>query len=201
MKNIYNVNAFLILIVAIIALIGCATEKVETVDRPVALEGERFWEGDVQVDTVGWGNLSAADSLIDHEGLTFIETTLRMPPEANEGEVFAWEFCANRLTPVKLLIVKYDSSREFLELAGESETVLPKQIGFNRVVLNEPIPVSRGYMFGVVQPEIPAIPFKKVLNWRTLMTAREFERPIMRRDRFTMYGWRFAARVLWRRNS
>ncbi len=182
-------------------LVGCAAENVETVDHPIAKEGERFWQGDAQVDTVGWGNLSAADSLIDHAGLTFIETTLRFPPEANQGEVFAWEFYANRLTPVKLLIVKYASSREFLELAGESETVLPKQIGFNRVILNEPIPVSRGYMFGVVQAEAPAIPFSKVLNWRTLLTATEFQRPMMRRDRFTMYGWRFAARVLWRRLS
>jgi hypothetical protein len=190
------VSALLILIVATVALVGCAAEQVETVDRPVPLEGEKFWEGDAQVDTVGWGQLSAADSLIDHAGITFIETTLRFPAEANEGEVFAWEFYASRLTPVKLLIDKYASSRDFLALAGESETVLPKQIGFNRVVLKEPIPVSRGYMFGIVQPEAPAIPFKKVINWRTLITAREFQRPIMRRDRFTMYGWRFAARVL-----
>ncbi len=189
------------LIILVAFFVGCAAEKVETVDPPIALEGERFWEGDVQVDTVGWGNLSAADSLIDHAGLTFIETTLRFPPEASQGEVFAWEFYAHRLTPVKLLIVKYVSSREFLELAGESETVLPKQIGFNRVILNEPIPISRGYMFGVVQADAPAIPFKTVLNWRTLLTATEFQRPMMRRDRSTMYGWRFAARVLWRRHS
>ena len=96
------------LIILAAFFVGCAAEKVETVDPPIALEGERFWEGDVQVDTVGWGNLSAADSLIDHAGLTFIETTLRFPPEASQGEVFAWEFYAHRLTPVKLLIVKYD---------------------------------------------------------------------------------------------
>ena len=187
------------LLILIAFFVGCAGEKVETVDLQIAQEGERFWEADAHVDTVGWGNLSAADSLIDHAGLTFIETTLRFPQDANQGEVFAWEFYANRLTPVKLLIVKYASSREFLELVGESETNLPKQIGFNRVILNEPIPVRRGYMFGVVQADAPAIPFKTVLNWRTLLTANEFQRPIMRRDRFTMYGWRFAARVLWRK--
>ena len=189
------------LIILAAFLVGCAAEQVDTVDQPIAKEGERFWQGEARVDTVGWGNLSAADSLIDHEGLTFIETTLRFPPDAAQGEVFAWEFYANRLTPVKLLIVRYVSSREVIELVGESETVLPKQLGFNRVILNEPIPVNRGYMFGVFQAEAPAIPFKKVLNWKTLLTASEFQRPMMRRDRFTMYGWRFAARVLWRRHS
>lgn len=185
----------------LLLLAGCNTETVQTIDEPTAQEGVPFWEEDVRVDTVGWGNIARADSLIDHEGLTFIETTLRFPSEANQGEVFAWEFYARRMTPIKLLIMKYESSQEFLELVGESETILPKQIGFNRIILKEPIPISRGYMFGVLQPEAPAIPFEKVSNWRTLLTAKKLQRPIMRRDRFTMYGWRFAARVLWRQQS
>ena len=185
----------------LLPLVGCAPEKVETVGAPAAEEGVPFWEGEVLVDTVGWGNMSLADSLIDHKGLLFVETTLRFPREADQGEVFAWEFYAQRLTPVKLLVVKYARGREFLELAGESETVIPQRIGFNRVILKEPIPVARGYMFGVRQAESPAIPFRPVLNWKTLLTAKPFERPIMRRDKFTMYGWRFAARVLWRRPS
>ena len=53
-------------------------------------------------------------------------------------------------------------------------------------------------MFGIIQPEEPAIPFKKIFSWKTFITMHPFERPLMRRDRFAVYGWRYSVRVFWR---
>lgn len=151
-----------------------------------------------KVDTVGVNNLAEGDTIHTESGLTIIERTRFFGPDSNNGEVFAWEFYAQRLGPVKLVIVRFDQEREHFELVGESQTVIPKQIGVNHFVLREPIPVGFRYLYGVIQPEEPVIPFKKVFNWKTFITLRPFERPLMRRDRFAMYGWRYSVRVLWR---
>ena len=120
------------------------------------------------------------------------------PPEAANGEAFAWEFYAERLNAVKLIIVRHDPSKEYYELVGESETVIPRQIGVNRFQLREPIPLGFRYMFGIVQPKAPAIPFKKIFNWKTQITMRPFQRLLTRRDWFATYGWRYSVRVFWR---
>ena len=36
---------------------------------------------------------------------------------------------------------------------GESETVIPRQVGINRFVLREPIPLGFRYMYGIIQPQ------------------------------------------------
>jgi len=151
-----------------------------------------------KVDTVGVNNLAEGDTIHTESGLTIIERTRFFGPDSNNGEVFAWEFYAQRLGPVKLVIVRFDQGREHFELVGESETVIPKKIGVNHFVLREPIPVGFRYLYGIIQPEEPVIPFKKIFNWKTFITSRPFERPLMRRDWFAMYGWRYSVRVLWR---
>ena len=155
------------------------------------------WEAGA-VDTVGANNLAEGDTIHTESGLTIIERARFFGPDAANGEVFAWEFYAQRLGPVKLIIVRFGAGEEYFELVGESQTVIPKQIGVNRFVLREPIPVGFKYMFGVIQPEEPVIPFKKIFNWKAFITTRPFERPLMRRDRFAVYGWRYSVRVLWR---
>jgi hypothetical protein len=47
-------------------------------------------------------------------------------------------------------------------------------------------------------PAEATVPFRKVIGWKTLIAARPLERPLMRRDRFAMYGWRYSLRVFWR---
>ena len=178
-------------------LLGACGEQ-QTQHRDTASE-TRHEPGEAgKVDTVGINNLAEGDTIHTESGLTIIERTRFFGPDSNNGEVFAWEFYAQRLGPVKLVIVRFDQEREHFELVGESQTVIPKQIGINHFVLREPIPVGFRYLFGVIQPEEPVIPFKKVLNWKTFITLRPFERPLMRRDRFAMYGWRYSVRVLWR---
>ena len=88
--------------------------------------------------------------------------------------------------------------REHFELVGESELVIPKKTGSNRFLLREPIPIGRGFMYGLLQPEEPVVPFTKVRNWKAMLTLRPFERPLMRRDRFSVYGWRYSVKVFWR---
>jgi hypothetical protein len=44
-----------------------------------------------------------------------------------------------------------------------------------------------------------AIPFRKVSNWKALISAKPFERPYLDRTPFAMYGWRYGTRVFWRR--
>jgi|AP59_1055472.scaffolds.fasta_scaffold142243_2 hypothetical protein len=84
------------------------------------------------------------------------------------------------------------------EIVGESETFVPARKGVNRHVLREPIPVRFKDMVGFVQPAEATVPFRKVIGWKTLIAARPLERPLMRRDRFAMYGWRYSLRVFWR---
>lgn len=153
------------------------------------------------VDTVGILDLAEADTLNQDEGLTIVETTISIPPSAAGGEVFAWEFTAQELRPVKLLIMRFDQPQDHLELVGESELVVPRQKGLNRFVLREPIPVKRGDYYGIYQPEAGTVPFKKVHNWKTLITIKPLARPWMKREFFSMYGWRYALRVFWRKEK
>lgn len=164
-------------------------------EDPVA----RLAASGVQVDTVGVLNLAEGDTLNLDRGLTIVETTISFPREAEDGEVFAWEFYAQELQPVKLIIVRFDQKRDNLELVGESEMVVPRQKGPNRFLLREPIPVKYRDLFGLIQPEEGAIPFRKVFNWHTLITVKPFTRPLMQRELFSMYGWRYAVRVFWRK--
>ena len=178
-------------------LLGACGEQ-QTQHRDTASEA-RLEPGEAgKVDTVGVNNLAEGDTIHTESGLTIIERTRFFGPDSNNGEVFAWEFYAQRLGPVKLVIVRFDQGREYFELVGESQTVIPKKIGVNHFVLREPIPVGFRYLYGIIQPEEPVIPFKKIFNWKTFITSRPFERPLMRRDRFAMYGWRYSVRVLWR---
>ncbi len=157
-----------------------------------------LWDQAGRVDTVGVAHLAEGDTVSGHEGLTVIESTVRFPEAAAGSEVFAWEIHARTLAPVKLIIVRYDDLGQQYELIGESETLVPHQTGLNRFVLQEPIPVRRGDLYGLHMPAAEAVPFKEVMNWQTLITTRGLSRPFMPRDHFAMYGWRFSARVFYR---
>lgn len=185
------------LIFALAALVWSCAEP-----PPSELDGDELQrlltqEG-MHVDSVGVRNLAQGDTLVDFSPLVVIETTVRLPREADGGEVFAWEFYAEQLNPVKLLIVREHESGEHFEIVGESETFVPVHKGINRHVLREPIPVAFKDMVGLVQPAEATVPFRKITGWKTLIAARPLERPLMRRDRFAMYGWRYSLRVLWR---
>jgi hypothetical protein len=121
------------------------------------------------VDTVGVRNLAEGDTLNLDEGLTIIQTTVRIP---EKGEVFAWEFNAQTMNPVKLLIVRWKDSRTRLELIGEGPTVIPGRLGPNKIQLPEPIPVLRGDMMAIYMPEAGTIPFRKIKSWKTLIMPR-----------------------------
>jgi hypothetical protein len=180
-------------------LAGCGgggQPPAEDQPDPVAQAAAR-----AHVDTVGILALADADTLNQDQGLTIVETTFSFPPEAAGGEVFAWEFQAQELRPVKLLIMRFDQAKDNLELVGESEMVVPRQKGPNRFVLREPIPIRPRDFYGIHQPEAGAVPFKKIYNWKTLITVKPLTRPWMRRDLFSMYGWRYALRVFWRREK
>ena len=155
-------------------------------------------EAGFQVDTVGVRNLAEGDTLNLFRGLTIIETTKTFPPDTREAEAFAWEFYAEALRPVKLIVVRYARDEKSFELVGESPIVLPERLGINRIALPEPIPVSAGDKFGIYQPEEGTIPFRKIRNWKTMIAAGSFERPFTSRDRFATYGWRYAVRVYYR---
>ncbi|MBT7550653.1 MAG: hypothetical protein OSB73_02925 [Candidatus Latescibacteria bacterium] len=152
----------------------------------------------MHVDSVGVRDLAQGDTLVDYSPLVVIERTVRFPREAEGGEVFAWEFYAEQLNPVKLLIVREEKNGEHFEIVGESETFVPAHKGINRHILREPIPVSFKDMVGFVQPAEATVPFRNVKGWQTLISARPLERPLIRRDKFAMYGWRYSLRVLWR---
>ena len=162
----------------------------DELQRLIAQEGMR-------VDSVGVRNLAQGDTLVDYAPLVVIETTVRLPREADGGEVFAWEFYAEQLNPVKLIIVRNYKDGNF-ELVGESETFVPAHKGVNRHILREPIPVAFKDMVGLVQPAEATVPFRKIIGWKTLISASPLERPLITRDRFAMYGWRYSLRVLWR---
>ncbi len=148
------------------------------------------------VDTVGVRNLAEGDTLNLDKGLTIIETTVKFP---EHGEVFAWEFNAETMNPVKLLVVRWKDSRARLELIGESPTVFPERLGLNRIQLPEPIPVRRRDMMGIYMKEAGTVPFRKITSWKTLIMPRPLERPYTRRELFTMYGWRYGVRAFWRK--
>ena len=187
--------AFLLCVMALFAW-SCA--------EPPASEREEdefrslLTEPGVRVDSVGVRNLAQGDTLVDYAPLVIIETTVRFPREAEGGEVFAWEFYAEDLHPVKLIIVRTSEDGEHFEIVGESRTFVPTHKGVNRHVLREPIPVGFKYMFGLVQPVEATVPFKSVIGWQTLIASRPLERPLIRRVHFAMYGWRYSVRVFWR---
>ena len=151
------------------------------------------------VDTVGVSNLAEADTLNLDPNLTIIETTRVFPPEAEGGEAVAWEFYAESHRPVKLLIFRWvGNSRTRFELVGESPLIVPRELGVNRVVLPAPIPVGFRYLTGSYQPEAGTVPFRKIRNWKTIITQGVYGRPFTERTDFVTYGWRYAYRVLWR---
>lgn len=179
---------------------ACGQESAQQTESPADAVAQAHSAG-FAVDTVGVLDLTEADTLNLDRGLTMVETTITMPPESDGGEVWAWEFMARSLRPVKLIVVRFDQQKEQFELVGESGVVVPRQIGANFFRLREPIPIRYRDMFGIIQPEEGVIPFRKVFNWKAMVTARPFERPLMRRDRFGVYGWRYAVRVFWRRQQ
>jgi len=151
-----------------------------------------------QVDTVGVRDLAEGDTLSLFRDLTMVETTVTFQPGAQGAEVFAWEFYAETLRPVKLIVVRYSSDESSFELVGESPMAVPERLGANRMALPEPITVSAGDNFGIYQPEEGVIPFRKIRNWKTMIAAGSFERPFTDRNRFATYGWRYAVRVYYR---
>jgi len=185
-----------VLVAALLALGGCGgTDGPPAQPDPVVVAQAAGWD----VDTVGVVNLAEGDTINLDEGLTIIETTRIFPPEADEGAAFAWEFQAQSLNPVKLLIVRaVDGARSF-EILGESPMVVPRQLGANRFELPEPIPLKYPCMFGIYMPEAGTVPFRKVTNWKSLIAMRPLERPFIDRTPFSMYGWRYGVRVFWRR--
>jgi hypothetical protein len=177
-------------------LFACAEEPAPVPQTGGTLSPwEALWVEGGRIDTVGVVHIAEGDTASGHPGLTAIERTVTF---GGEGEVVAWEFFARELQPVKLIVVRYAEEREYFELVGESETVIPRQKGLNRFILREPIPVGFRYMFGIVMPKEESVPFKKVTSWKTMITTRPLERLRMRRDSFVTYGWRYSVRVFWR---
>ena len=174
---------------------GCGGTPEPATPDAVAQAHDAGWH----VDSVGVNNLAEGDTINLDAGLTIIETTRIFPRQADGGEVFAWEFEARELTPVKLLIVRAVDGAKNFELLGESPMVIPRQLGANRFELPEPIPLQYPCLFGIYMPEKGAIPFRKVQNWKTLIAARPFTRPYIDRSPFSMYGWRYGIRVFWRK--
>ena len=162
---------------------------------PVAGARSAGWH----VDTVGVVNLAEGDTINQDAGLLCIETTRIFPPEADGGEVFAWEFQARNLHPVKLLILQAIEGDQTFEILGESPLVVPRQVGANRFELPEPIPLTYPCLFGLYMPEEAPIPFRLVRNWQTLITQSPLQRPFIDRTPFAMYGWRYGVRVYWRK--
>ena len=189
---------WLFLLLALLALVACGGDSTPEVD-PVwdAL----FVQEGMRVDTVGVRDLTQSDTLSDYPGVVIIDRQFTFQPGAEGGEVFAWEYYAQALNPIKLIVVKFEESGEFIEIIGESEMIVPEHKGLNRHVLHEPIPIALGCMMGLVQPQESAIPFRNLRGYKTLITARPFQRPLMRRDAFAMYGWRYALRVFWRQKE
>jgi hypothetical protein len=174
---------------------GCSEENTGSTNS----EWEAlFSQADVSIDTVGVRNVARFDSISNHQGLVIVDRQYTFPDTAAGGEVFAWEFYAESIDPIKLIMVKFDDSGELFELIGESATIVPSKIGVNQHILREPIPIFKGCMMGLLQPKGGTIPFSKIRGYRTFIAARELERPFMKRDLFAMYGWRYAMRVFWR---
>ena len=180
---------------------GLAACAQDPAPRPVPAADPvaRAVEAGVQVDTVGVRNIAEGDTLNTMAGLTILDRQRTFPPWAKDGEVFAWDFYAESLTPVKLIIMRING--EYLELVGESPMTIPAKRGFNRLELPEPIPIRWRDMIGIYQPEVGPVPFRKIHNYKTLISSRPFERPFTNRDQFAVYGWRYAVRVFWRERT
>ena len=181
----------------LLALVACSGDSERSDPAWDAL----FVQEGMRVDTVGVRSMADHDTVSEHSGLVIIDRQFTFPPDAIGGEVFAWEYYAQELNPIKLIIGKFEESGEFIEIIGESEMIVPEKSGLNRHVLREPIPIFQGCLIGLVQPQGPTIPFRKLTGYKTLITARPFQRPLMRRDAFAMYGWRYALRVFWRQKE
>ena len=181
-----------------LAALGLACAEPPPSERDADEFAHLLTQEGVYVDSVGVRNLAQGDTLVDHAPLVAIETTVKIPSTADGGEVFAWEFYAEELNPVKLIIVRDHADGEHFEIVGESETFVPARTGTNRHVLREPIPIRFKDMIGFMQPAAATLSFRNVKGWKTLIAARPLERPLMRRDHFAMYGWRYSLRVFWR---
>ena len=186
----------LVLLTTVVLAAACGQKAG---DKGAAAEFDRVWAAAVNVDSIGVSNIAEGDTIVSESGLTMYETTgpIRYDPD-NPTELFAWEFYAESLNPVKLLVARFTQDRAEFELVGESEVIIPSQLGPNRHLLREPVPIGPGFMYGLLQPEGPVVPFRKIRNWKSMLTIRPFERPLMRRDGFSVYGWRFALKVFWR---
>ncbi len=183
---------------ALLAAVGCddgATEKGGS--DPVMTQVLTGWH----VDTVGVVNVTEADTLNSDRGLLAIETTRVFPPEANGGEVFAWEFNAMALNPVKMLIFRPVPGEKSFEIIGESPMVVPRHKGANVFELPEPIPLTYPSFLGFYMPEEGTIGFRKVRNWKMLITTEPLQRPFISRAPFSMYGWRYGIRAFWRKKQ
>ena len=101
---------------------GCGgAQEVPSTD-PVVDAFEVGWN----VDTVGVANIAEGDTINLDVGLTIIETTRIFPPEANGGEVFAWEFEARELTPRYCRVTAASRPRPFSRQCGNpKKRVLP----------------------------------------------------------------------------
>ena len=187
---------FSIKILLFLILLTSCSDKDEKLRDP---EWDDFFsQPGVSVDTVGVRNIADFDSSSSHEGLVIVDRQYTFPTTPNRGEVFAWEFYAESIDPVKLIMMKFNQSGDLFEIIGESATIVPSKLGVNRHILREPIPISKGCMMGMVQPQGGTVPFRKIRGYQTFITAQELERPFMKRDDFAMYGWRYAMRVFWR---
>ena len=176
--------------------VGCDDTQSGGSD-PVMRQVLKGWH----VDTVGVVNITEADTVNTDRGLLAIETTRVFPLEANGGEVFAWEFNAMALNPVKMLILRPVHGKDRFEIIGESPMVVPRHKGANVFELPEPIPLQFPCLLGFYMPEEGTIGFRKVLNWKMLITTEPLQRPFISRTPFSMYGWRYGVRAFWRKQQ
>lgn len=176
--------------------VGC-DDKQSGGSDPVMRQVLKGWH----VDTVGVVNITEADTVNTDRGLLAIETTRVFPLEANGGEVFAWEFNAVALNPVKMLILRPVHGKDSFEIIGESPMVVPRHKGANVFELPEPIPLQFPCLLGFYMPEEGTIGFRKVRNWKMLITTEPLQRPFISRTPFSMYGWRYGVRAFWRKQQ
>lgn len=177
------------ILVLCVGMVACSDEQVPegtAASDPLA----RAAAAGVQVDTVGVRDIASGDTLNTMAGLTIIDREVTFPPTAKDGEVFAWDYYAESLNPVKLIIMRANGKQ--LELVGESPMSIPRQLGLNRLELPEPIPIRWRDMMGLYQPEAGPVSFRKIRNYKTLISSQPYQRPFTSRDRFAMYGWRYS---------
>ena len=184
-----------ILAAATIAIWGCGDQDEPRGGDPVMAQVLQGWH----VDTVGVVNITEADTINTDRGLLAVETTRVFPLEANGGEVFAWEFNALELNPVKMLILRPVRGEDSFEIIGESPMVIPRHKGANRFELPEPIPLQFPCLLSFYMPEEGTIGFRKVQDWKMLITTAPLQRPFISRVPFSMYGWRYGIRAFWRK--